>query len=193
MHEYDLIADWYVAGRKRGDIGIPELTTLIAALPRGAAVLDIGCGDGIPLTATLVDAGCDVFAIDSSEEMVARFRQNFPTVPVTCAAIQAYDFEARTFDAVHAWGVIFHLTPEAQGAAFAKVAALLKPGGLFLFTSGDVDGSIEGQMNGVTFRYFSFDEAGYRNLLLGHGLKIIDVHTDRGGNTYYLAERRELS
>jgi SAM-dependent methyltransferase len=191
MHEYDLIADWYAADRS-SIIGIPELTALIASLTPGAAVLDIGCGNGIPLTAALVDAGCDVFAIDSSEKMLAHFRRNLPDVGVTCAAIQTCDFDSRRFDAVLAWGVIFHLTPEEQRTAFAKVASVLKPGGRFLFTSGDVDGSIEGQMNGVTFKYFSLDVEGYRCLLVEHGMKLIDVHQDSGGNTYYLAEGRAL-
>src|SRR5262245_50758657 len=190
MHEYDLIADWYASARN-SDIGLPELTALVSSLPPGAAVLDIGCGTGIPLTTALVDAGCDVVAIDSSEKMLAHFRRNLPDVSVKCAAIQTCDLDPRRFDAALAWGVIFHLTPEEQLAAFAKVASVLKPGGRFLFTSGDMNGSIGGEMNGVTFPYFSFDVEGYRQLLAEHGLTLVDVHKDRGDNTYYLAERRE--
>ena len=190
MHEYDLIADWFAAERSR-DIGIPEVTALIASLPPRAAVLDVGCGSGLPLTAALVDAGCDVLAIDSSEKMLALFRRNLPGVSAKCAAIQTCDLDSRHFDAAVAWGVIFHLTPEEQQAAFAKVASVLKPGGRFLFTSGDVNGSTEGQMNGVTFKYFSFNVEGYRQLLAEYGMSLIDVHKDHGDNTYYLAERRE--
>ena len=167
MHEYDLIADWYSAQRT-GEIGTPEVRALVNSLKPGASVLDIGCGSGIPLTRALVDAGCDVFAIDSSEKMLAHFRRNLPDVGATCAAIQTCRLDGRLFDAALAWGVMFHLTPEVQRTAFAKVATLLRPGGLFLFTSGDVDGSIEGQMNGVTFRYFSFDVEGYRRVLGEH-------------------------
>jgi trans-aconitate methyltransferase len=52
MIEYDVIADWYATERRRPG-GIPELESLIAQLPLGASVLDVGCGDGIPLTRTL--------------------------------------------------------------------------------------------------------------------------------------------
>ena len=68
LREYDLIADWYVAER-RGPIGVPEAQTLVDSLPRGAAVLDIGCGPGLPLTKVLVDGGCQVVGLDSSANM----------------------------------------------------------------------------------------------------------------------------
>jgi len=41
----------------------------------------------------------------------------------------------RTFDGVMAWGLIFLLEPGAQVKLIHKVAAALKPGGKFLFTS----------------------------------------------------------
>jgi len=41
----------------------------------------------------------------------------------------------RTFDGVMAWGLIFLLEPGAQVKLIHKVAAALKPGGRFLFTS----------------------------------------------------------
>jgi hypothetical protein len=66
---------------------------------------------------------------------------------------------------------------------------VLKAGATFLFTSGDRDGSIDGVMNGVTFHYFSFSVEGYRSLLCENGFTLLDVHADRGENTYYLARK----
>jgi SAM-dependent methyltransferase len=187
MHKYDLIADWY-ATERRGPGGIPELESLIARLPLGSSVLDVGCGNGIPLTRTLLAAGCQVVGVDSSSRMLARFAKNCPGTPFICAPIQSADLERRLFDAAIAWGVLFHLPHDEQRKAIAKVASILKPGGLFLFTAGDEDGDKEGDpMNGVPFHYWSFTVEGYLEMLNANGLTLLNVHRDAGQNIYYLA------
>lgn len=196
MREYDLIADWYARDRTHLT-GVPEVQALAATLSRGAAVLDVGCGNGIPLTNLLVDAGLNVLGVDSSARMVEKFRTNLPDTPVMCSPIQTAHLAVDSFDAAIAWGVLFHLTHSDQALAFAKVAQALKTGARFLFTSGDKggkdDSGIEGApMNGVPFRYWSLTPDGYRELLCQHGFKLIDIHQDSGKNTYYLAEKSGL-
>jgi SAM-dependent methyltransferase len=189
MHEYDLIADWYATERK-GPGGVPELESLIASLPHGASVLDVGCGNGIPLTRTLLATGCKVVGIDSSLRMLERFETNCPGTPFVCTPIQSANLEGQLFDAAVAWGVLFHLPHEEQRKAMGKVASALKPVGLFLFTSGDQDGDKQGEpMNGVPFHYWSFTIEGYRELLAQNGMTLVDVHRDAGQNTYYLATK----
>jgi SAM-dependent methyltransferase len=186
MREYDLIADWY-ATERQGPPG-PELESLIARLPPGSSVLDVGCGNGIPLTRTLLAAGCEVVGVDSSPRMLDRFAKNCPGTPFICAPIQSVDLEGRLFDAAVAWGVIFHLPHHEQRRAISKIASLLKSGGLFLFTAGDEDGDKEGDpMNGVPFHYWSFSIYGYRVLLMANGLTLVDIHRDAGQNIYYLS------
>jgi hypothetical protein len=80
------------------------------------------------------------------------------------------------------------LPHDEQRRAIAKIAAVLRPGGLFLFTAGDEDGDKEGDpMNGVPFHYWSFTVDGYRELLKSNGLTLLDVHRDAGEHVYYLA------
>lgn len=188
MREYDRIAEWYAAQRS-ADVGIPEVKAFVATLPPGARVLDAGCGDGIPLTRLLVDEGFDVVGVDSSAEMIARFRRNFPAVKAHVRAIQ--DHEDQAFDAAIAWGVLFHLPHAEQEAAIARVASLVVTGGRFLFTSGDEESETEGApMNGVAFRYWSFGVDGYRALLARQGFELVSVARDASENTYYVAARR---
>lgn len=192
MHEYDLIAEWY-AGDRSHQVGVPEVEALTASLSPGACVLDAGCGNGIPLTRVLIAAGCGVFAVDSSSAMLERFRHNFPDVPAVCAHIETCDFGGRTFDGAIAWGIIFHLTLDRQRQAIANIASVLKPGAPFLFTSGDEPGDdptgITGQMNGVTFPYFSYGAASYQRLLGESGCGLEHTHIDAGKNMYYLARK----
>jgi ubiquinone/menaquinone biosynthesis C-methylase UbiE len=63
MREYDLIADWYWTDRGR-TVGVAEALAVAATLPAGSRILDIGCGNGVPITAALVKAGQHVVGLD---------------------------------------------------------------------------------------------------------------------------------
>jgi ubiquinone/menaquinone biosynthesis C-methylase UbiE len=191
MHEYDLIADWY-ASERDDQTGVPEVKSLASSLPPGSRILDVGCGNGIPITHALLDGGHQVIGLDTSSKMLERFRVNFPQTPAVLGTIQSCPFDDSSFDAAVAWGVMFHLTPDEQIRTIASIGRVLKARAPFLFTSGDADGfeAKEGSMNGVTFRYYSFSIENYRRHLHEQGFTLTDVHTDKGENTYYLATKR---
>ena len=155
VREYDLIADWY-ASERIDQTGVPETAALASSIPAGSRVLDIGCGNGIPITRALLGAGHKVIGLDSSSRQLERLRDNCPETPAVRGVVQACPFADRIFDAAVAWGVMFHLRPEDQIQAIASVSRVLRIGAPFLFTSGDADGfeGKEGTMNDVVFRYF---------------------------------------
>ena len=127
--------------------------------------------------------------------MLEKFRTNLPNTRVICSTIQAADLPDNGFDAAISWGMIFHLNHLDQAIALTKVARTLKPGGLFLFTSGDKgdkdDDGIEGApMNGVPFHYWSRTTEGYRELLEQMGLRLVDTFQDpETQDMYYLAQK----
>jgi ubiquinone/menaquinone biosynthesis C-methylase UbiE len=189
MHEYDLIADWY-ASERVDQTGVAEAMAMVKSLPRGAAVLDIGCGNGIPITRALLSAGCRIVGMDSSSAMLARFRGNCPETPSVRGVVQCCPFADAAFDAAVAWGVMFHLKQDEQLKAIESVSRVLKRGALFLFTSGAEDGNSDdfvGTMNSVTFHYYSFSSDNYRRVLGERGFTLADMHVDSGQNIYYLA------
>jgi SAM-dependent methyltransferase len=191
MREYDSIAEWY-ASERVDRTGVPEVTALAQSLPRAARVLDIGCGNGIPITRALLGTGHRIVAVDSSSEMLARFRHNCAGTPSVHGVVQNLPFADAVFDAAVAWGILFHLDQHEQLKALASVSRLLKAGAPFLFTSGDADGNsadVVGTMNGVAFHYYSFSRDDYRRVLGENGFTLTDVHADSGKNTYYLAHK----
>ncbi len=192
MREYDLIAEWY-ASERVDQTGVPEATALASSIPSGSLVLDVGCGNGIPITRALLSEDHRVVGLDSSSAMLAQFKQNCPDAFAVKGIVQSSPFAYGVFDAAVAWGVMFHLNPEDGIQAIANISRTLKRGALFLFTSGDVDGfdAKESKMNGVTFRYFSYSVESYRRILGDHGFTLVDVHADSGNNTYYLAKKVE--
>lgn len=190
VREYDLIADWYAAERI-DDTGVPEAQQLAASLAPSALVLDAGCGNGVPLTRALLNAGHRVVGLDSSAGMLRRFHTNVTAAGAVRGVLETLPFAECTFDGAIAWGVMFHLTQDRQRAAMGSLARVLKPAAPFLFTAGDVDGRERhvGQMNGVDLPYYSFTIDGYRQILAEHGCTLVRYHTDKGGNGYYLARK----
>jgi len=190
MREYDLIADWYPSDRGR-TVGVAEALSVAATLPAHSRILDIGCGNGVPITEALVNAGYRVVGLDSSAGMLALFRINLTGTPVVRGDARSCPFANGSFDAAISWGMMFHLPPENQAAVFASVSRLLKPGAPFLFTATEADGvadtSITGTMNGVTFHYYAVSS--YRTLTAQYGLVRVDVYDDPGVSTYYLTRK----
>jgi SAM-dependent methyltransferase len=191
MRNYDLIADWYLSDRSP-TIGVAEALAVAATLPANSRILDLGCGNGVPITKALVDSGHRVVGLDSSAGMLAHFRVNLPATPVACADVRSSPFASGSFDAVISWGMLFHLPPADQDSALANVSRVLKPSAPFLFTAtaieGAHEGGITGTMNGVPFRYYAVDS--YEILLGAHGMTLVNVHDEPGVSTYYLARKR---
>jgi 2-polyprenyl-3-methyl-5-hydroxy-6-metoxy-1,4-benzoquinol methylase len=94
--------------RSKG-IGVKPVREWAWTLPRGGAVIDLGCGAGFPITEVLVMEGLNVYAIDASPSFIDAFRRNLPRVPVACEAVEDSTFFDRTFDGVIAWGLMFLL------------------------------------------------------------------------------------
>jgi SAM-dependent methyltransferase len=190
MREYDLIGDWYSTDRGR-TVGVAEALAVAAALPAGSRILDVGCGNGVPITEALVNAGYRVAGLDSSTGMLARFLANLPGTPAVRGDARRCPFAGGIFDAAISWGMIFHLPRGDQAMVFASVSRVLKPGAPFLFTAaereGDDDLGITGTMNGVTFHYYTVPS--YRALAAEHGLELVGVHDDPGVSTYYLTRK----
>lgn len=187
---YEGIASEFLA--RRGDpttrspgVGVKHVREWVRTLPRGAAVIDLGCGPGFPITKVLVAEGLNVYAVDASPSLVAAFRRNLPGIPVACEAVQNSMFFDRTFDAVLAWGLMFLLPAEEQRRLIQRVAEILVPGGRLLFTScaGVEPLMWNDAMTGSESR--SLGAVEYRRQLEAAGLSVVREYEDEGENHYF--------
>lgn len=181
---YQDVADAYISGR-HPTLGLSIVREWASTLPPGAAVLDLGCGPGVPLTAALLDQGCEVCGIDASARMVEAFRERFPHVTVTCEDVEDSTFFDRNFEGVLAWGVIFLLSAPNQALIIGKVARALHRGGQFLFTAPAPACSWADALSGQPST--SLGVEGYLPLLASHGLRVTQEQEDDGQNHYFFA------
>lgn len=180
---YEALAAEFMSHRTKSSIGAETVRGWARALPEGAAVLDLGCGHGVPISAALAAEGAAVYGVDASPSMIAAHAERFPDAQVDCRAIEESEFFGRTFDGVVAWGLMFLLTPASQARLIAKVAAALVPGGRFLFTSPRQPCEWLDSVTGRTSVSLGADE--YRRLLGVAGIEVVGNTEDEGGNYYY--------
>ena len=190
---YEGVAAEFLAGRgsartRSKGIGVRAVREWARTLPQRAAVIDLGCGPGFPITEVLLTEGLNVYATDASASFVEAFGRNLPEIPVACEAVEDSTFFERTFDAVIAWGLMFLLPAEEQRRLIQRVADILAPDGRLLFTSEDEPLVWNDAMTGLESR--SLGAVEYRRQLTAVGLSVIREYEDEGENHYFDALKR---
>ncbi|MGN6576053.1 MAG: class I SAM-dependent methyltransferase [Nocardioides sp.] len=109
----------------------PFRRRLVAAVPAGADVLDIGCGTGA-IARDLGGRIASLVGVDLSRAMLARAaRSALQNCRFVHADVQVHAFDASAYDvAVSSFGVMFFSDPVA---AFANIRRALRPSGKALF------------------------------------------------------------
>jgi ubiquinone/menaquinone biosynthesis C-methylase UbiE len=172
---YDVLADRFAAWADQIESDPWErfLDQLVARLPDGAHVLDLGCGAGVPKTQRLAER-FDVLGVDFSEEQLRRARGNVPQATFVQGDLATLELPAETVDAVTAFYSITHVPREEHAALFARVARWLRPGGLFLASLG-AHGSEDwtGEWLGIEMFFSSHDAETNRRLLRESGFELL--------------------
>ena len=132
---YDYMAEQYLATKDPEDsLALAALEELASVVPPGAAVLDLGCGAGVPVTRWLAGRGFAVTGVDISARQLDLARSNVPTATFIKADMTALAFAPHTFDAAVAFHSIIHVPRTEHPALLASIHRWLKPGGILLAT-----------------------------------------------------------
>jgi SAM-dependent methyltransferase len=165
------------------------LGRLAPHLEAGARVLDLGCGNGIPVSRELARRH-DVTGVDLSPVQVERARALVPNARFVCADMAAVDFPDGSFDAVVAFFSLINLPLDEQPLVLARIARWLVPGGRLLAVTGkwartEVERDFRG-VPGVPMYWSHADAATYRAWLEAAGFEILEEGSEpRDGNPGY--------
>jgi SAM-dependent methyltransferase len=101
-------------------------------LPRGARVLEGGCGLG-QMTYLLRESGYEVVGVDYAARTVERVRAFMPDLDVRYGDLERLDFDEGHFDGYWSFGVIEHLYHGYERLA-REMVRVLRPGGYLFVT-----------------------------------------------------------
>jgi cyclopropane fatty-acyl-phospholipid synthase-like methyltransferase len=142
-------------------------------IPPGAEVLELGCGAGLPMTATLA-RGRRVTGVDISSEQIRRAAINVPSAAFRQADIVSLDWPPASVDAVVAFYSLTHVPRDEHSGLFARIRSWLKPGGVFIASLGveDDPGGIEPDWLGVDMYFSHFSARVNRRLIVEAGFEL---------------------
>jgi cyclopropane fatty-acyl-phospholipid synthase-like methyltransferase len=155
---YDAIAETYRDWAEADSWPRLEwLALLEAELADGAAVLELGCGAGLPVTRALAERH-RVTGIDISARQIELARENVPGA--TFLQADALAVELPRFDAVVSLYMSGHVPRDEQPELLRRIAGWLGAGGLLLMTltRRGSDGVVEDDWLGAPM-FFAGDDA----------------------------------
>jgi SAM-dependent methyltransferase len=172
---YDAMAERYLAwsGLRPSAARLRYLALADELIPAGADVLELGCGAGVPVTATLA-VGRNLTGVDISAVQIGLARANVRSAMFVQADLTSLWFDAATFDAVVAFYSLTHVPRAEHAALFRRIRSWLRPGGLFLASLGveDSPDEIEADWLGVDMFFSHFSARVNRRLVAEAGLVI---------------------
>jgi SAM-dependent methyltransferase len=167
------------------------LDRLIALIPEGGALLDLGCGSGAPIGRHLLTQRLRVTGIDAAPSLIAHCRKRLPAGTWLVDDLRSLAL-GRRFQGLIAWDSLFHLGLRDQRRLFGRLADHADPGAPLLFTTGPKRGVALGAYRGAPLYHASLAPAEYRALLQAQGFELLDhVVADPacGEHTIWLAQR----
>ncbi len=137
--------------------------------PRGAAVLDVGCGTGF-FTAWYLERGADVTGMDIAPISIETLRVRHPQARFILADVGMRPIEGR-FALVNAMDVLYHITDDSRWeAAVTHLAGAVEEGGLLIISDAF------SEMDRLAEHNRMRPLARYRALLNAAGMQLAGIH-----------------
>lgn len=174
---YDAIAGRYAEWSQNEITGSPAveyLEKLLNVLPPGAAVLELGCGNGEP-AARMLAPGREYTGVDLSAEQLRRAQELVPSGAFVKADYTELERPPASFDAVVALYTFGHVPQGELPGLLTRVASWLRPGGHLLATTGRRDEpDAVYDFLGVPMFFSSFDVDTNLGLIADAGLELVE-------------------
>lgn len=177
---YDHIAERYIEWS--GNVRVAEreryLSVMLNAMPRGARVLDLGCGPGTQTQE--IHSRFELTAVEISRRLVGFARKNMPRANVLHADMTLVNFSENSFDGVSAFYSLIHVPRNEQGPLLHRIAKWLRPAGLFVatFSCRCEEAELEQDWHGAPMFWSSHDCKTNKRLVEEAGFDIVSANEE---------------
>ena len=189
---YDAIALAYSAYRDRFKSRW-AIELLGSLLPNGARVLDVGCGAGVPIAASLLAREFHVVGIDLSASMLSLARERVPSADLVQMDMTALGLAARSFDGLIAAYSVFHVPREQHAQVFSSFHRMLRPRGVAILSLATGPWEEVADFHGVPMFWSHHGPAESQQLLEQAAFEVRESRTIEDGGErhhWFLAARR---
>lgn len=194
---YNAIAAKYVTTRDVDTEDVRLLEDLIKRLPKGALVLDAGCGAGVPIT-SLLSQYFNVTGVDFAEEQIYLAQKLVPQANFICQDITQLTFADNSFDAICSYYAIIHIPRHEHRALLQDFYRMLKPSGWVLLCLGadNLERDIDDDYLGATMYWSHYDAETNLAMLKECGFEITwsktvsDATSPGASHLFVLAQKR---
>jgi cyclopropane fatty-acyl-phospholipid synthase-like methyltransferase len=194
---YDLVAEPWARAREASEFREkPYVDRFLELLSTGAEVrdadgvsahiLDLGCGSGVPIARYLLDQGCRITGVDSSQELLRRAAANCPEAELLAGDMTSITL-SRHYDGIVAWDSTFHVPRSQHQELFNTLYDWLRPGAPVLLSMGASEGEFTAPMFDVDFFYSGHSPAVGCRLLRESGFEIVLAEIDDPSSRGHLA------
>ena len=187
---YDAIAERYarevLGGRGPDSYYRRFLDRVLAMVPPGGRVLDLGCGAGI-VTVELARRARTI-GLDVSGGQLALARRTAPGAAFVRADIAEVAFAPASFDVVAAFWSLIHVRRDRHAEVLGRIRTWLRPGGLLVGTLGSGDNPDERQADffGAPMYWSHFDAEVNRRLLEEAGFAPVEAEVREDADERHL-------
>ena len=171
------------------------LDRFLSIIPKHSNILDLGCGSGTPIARYLIENGCSIVGVDTSNTMLEMAKHNFPEHSWIQADMREVELEFKLdqkFQGILAWDSFFHLTQKDQRKMFEQFSKFAEHGTALMFTSGPEHGEVAGDLFGDALYHASLSADEYCELLNQYGFEVVKMIAEDiecAGHTVWLVRQ----
>ncbi len=102
---------------------------------KGAKVLDLGCGAGVPISKFLINKGFQVTGIDFADGMLKLAKKNVPKAKFFKMDMTKMNFKQNSFDGAVSFYAIIHVPREKHTRIYRSLHKILNPNAVMILNA----------------------------------------------------------
>ena len=178
MEVFDQLAEKYQGEHSHNPFQAALVERIAGLVPAGSAVVDLGCGTGVPTAKLLTASGHRVVGVDVSEGMLRLAREQVPAAEFVHADFTELPDDFGRFEAATAFFALLMLSKADIERTLDKVAGWLRPGGYFGIGMVNFDGdSLPFDFLGVPVTVSGYLPDDLKAVLTEHGFDVVSIET----------------